>query len=137
MLLIILTILTGLSVIVLFIGFIEPDWLDDSEDWLGAGIVSLILIVSIGWLFVGYIMSVREEISTIDVIISKSDKSIILESYGSDDIFVFDKKVDFNNITDTTTFYTLKGVNIYNCNTDRLKVFYYDESDIICEGVIK
>jgi len=50
----------------------------------------------------------------IDGQISISEKSITVDDYQRSYVYYFDKKIDFDNITDSTTFYIWNNYNMYN-----------------------
>ena len=125
--------LTVVGVFSLIYGFINND-----ENWVYGSIISLIVIVIIGFLAIGGLAILEKRVTVVDVEISKSNKSVILEDYGnSGNMYVFDKKYDFDNISDTTTFFIIQGYNMYNIETDFIFIYYIDFNNNICEGEIR
>jgi len=108
------------------------------ENWVMGSIISLIVIGLIGFFAIGGLVTLETNITVVDVEISKSNKSVILEDYGnSGNMYVFDKKYDFDNISDTTTFFIIQGYNMYNIETDFIFIYYIDFNNNICEGEIR
>jgi len=125
--------LAVVGVLIFIYGLIIGD-----DDWWGGALIGLILLFNLGFGMVGGLVNLEYKTTELDVEMTRTHKSIILEDYGnSGKIYIFDKKVDFNYITDTTTFYFEQGYNMYNLESDGKSVFYLDEKNIICKGTIR
>jgi hypothetical protein len=60
----------------------------------------------------------------VDGVKSENDISIIIEDFQKNYLYYFDKKVDFDNITDTTTFYLQQGYTMYGKLSSDKFVYY-------------
>jgi len=132
--------LLGVNLAIAFIGavILILGLINDDDDWISGGLISLVVIGLIGFFVIGCLVTFEKRSTKLDVEITRSEKSIILEDYGnSGKMYIFDKKVDFDIITDTTTVYFEQGYNMYNAKTDHRKVYYIDDKNNICEGEIR
>ena len=132
--------LLGINILLALIGLIVllRGIILDEEDWIGGGIITLIVVGLLGFGLIGGVVTLKKRSTILDAEVTRSEKSIILEDYGnSGKIYVFDKKIDFDIITDTTTFYYENGYNMYNLKTDHQTVYYVDDKNNICEGKIR
>lgn len=82
------------------------------------GVIGLFLVGVFGWLMLGTETTKYIETEKVEYTMAKSEKSIIFDDIKRDNIYYFDKKVDFDNITDTTTIYLSIGKNMYNGETN-------------------
>jgi hypothetical protein len=93
---------------------------------VGIGMV----VLFVGWILVGYSISIEmSETKIKGVEVTKSRNFIIVTDNKK--YYLFNKKVDFDNITDTTTFYINQGVNMYGIDCNYKEVFYYSYQDTI------
>lgn len=127
LLILILSLIT-ISIVILLIGIFKND-----ENITFFGGIAIFLIGLIGLLFVGVTVNMEKRISKVDGVFSKNTKAIIIDDNNK--LYYFDKKIDFDNITDTTTFYLKLGYNMYYTPTDYQKVYYKIEDDIF-DGII-
>lgn len=102
----IFTLITFIFVFLLVIGII----LNKSEV-TGTAIGFLIFMIATCWIGYG-IFAPDEFVETTPEFTIQKDKYHIT-IYLPDDGFTFSKKIDFDQITDTTTFYFEEGFNIY------------------------
>lgn len=110
----VLIILTFISLFFISIGEIKNKDMVISSGW-----IMLVLIVFFGWGALGIFVPINNNNKSIEnnsiikeqyIIIVK----VIEENEENDTLeFIFDKKIDFDNITDTTTFYLEKEKNMY------------------------
>jgi len=100
-------------------------------DSFGASIVTAICIFIFGWILIGFTNDVNSKISKIEnAEIVKTEYFILV--ICDDNSFKFNIKKDFDNISDTTTFYYLEGVNMYGGNASGCEeIFYYTYQDIM------
>lgn len=104
------------------------------EDEPGVSLIVLFLgVVLIGWVIIGSLVTFDKKefklANKFEVI--KGSNSIIVSDITSETFFVFNKKVDFEKITDTTTFYTTQGHNMYGFTQTKEDIYYYVYSDTI------
>jgi len=103
----------------------------ENDNSFGASIVCAFLLLLLGWLMIGCLNDVDEKI-----VKSNDNLEIIKTKYfiliiDGEEIFNFNTKKDFENISDTTSFYYLKGVNMYGFEAGYKKILYYTYEDII------
>ena len=106
----------------------------ETLQWIS--IIGLIVITMFGWGAVGCAYSLGEKIIKIDGELSISKKSITVDDYQKNKIYYFDNKIDFDYITDTTTFYIKQGYNMYGgiVNSD---VYYIVDTIEYCGEIWK
>lgn len=115
---IVLIILTFVSLVILNIGLFA-----DKENVKNTGIIMMVFVIVGGWLVFGFSADVKQ------ITYKTSIKSMVKEDYQIkvsdtlDNTYSFTRKVDFDNITDTTTFYVLRNSNIYGFSRE-YKMFY-------------
>jgi len=130
--------LTIIIIGVIALGILIYGIIEDEDDYIAGGIISLIIIGLFGFGVVGGLITLETRDTILDVEMTRSNKSIILEDYGNaGNIYIFDKKYDFDNISDTTTFYFKQGYNMYNVETETTHVYYIDSNNNICKGEIR
>lgn len=84
------------------------------------GTLFLILVIVFGWILCAFVPcdnKITKEIATYQKFENEIKVNIKEKS------FIFEKKVDFDNISDTTTFYRKLYKNVYYFTTDD-KAFY-------------
>ncbi len=107
-----LTILTIISIYILNLGLIKGK---DNVELIGT--ITLIITIIFGWLFLGILLNIHKtEYKTSIICEQHKNEFVVKDSLGN--IYSFDKKIDFDYITDTTTFYIIISDNIYGFNTD-------------------
>lgn len=135
----ILITLTFFTLLWIFISFIND------SDSFGLSLYSLFLVGIIGWGIIGNVIQVKNdiiEINTINIETIKTSRSIMIINNELSEYYIFDKKSDFDNITDTTTFFYHRQLNMYNgtIGEDILYYTYYDtinklDTSIICNNI--
>lgn len=118
-------ILITLSIVVL-VWFIVAS-INGNEGSVGGSLLCAFLLGVFGWLILGNVITVGSEIQKINtekINIVKTQNEILVTDISRDVYYIFNKKIDFDNITDTTTFYYDKGINMYGGISDR-DIFYY------------
>jgi len=97
-----------------------------SEDHTLVGYIALVAIGLVCWGLIGSVSTVTKTDLEADVLsITKGKYEIYVSIKNSDDLLIFDKLIDFDNITDTTTFYVVEERNMYNITTEENKWDYY------------
>lgn len=121
----ILPILTVLNLIWLFWAI----W--DDDDSIGASVFVLLVIVGlVGWVGFGLIANAKFETKEFEYTeITKSKTFILITNHN--DYVLFEDKFDMENITDTTTFYHDRGINMYGGTAEHNEIFYYSYQDTI------
>ena len=112
--------LSAMLIISFFLGY-KYDTLQEAFHWIGG--VGLFLIIMFGWLAVGLGRTIYTKTLKVDGEISISRKSITVDDYQRNFVYYFDKKIDFDNISDTTTIYLKQNFNMYN-NESGINTFY-------------
>jgi len=101
------SILTIISILVLNLGLIK-----DKGNVKDTGVVMLVLVILIGWLLIGMFAQVNDTDYKTNIICEKNDNEIVVQD-SLDNKYIFNKKLDFDHISDTTTFYITVSKNIY------------------------
>jgi len=121
----ILIYITAFFVVLLISSFLLDDYkysgLRETLQWISG--IALVLVILFGWGGYGIASVQYTEILEIDGEISIGEKSITVDDYQRNSVYYFDKKIDFDNITDTTTFYMKHCYNMYNAISAK-GVFY-------------
>jgi len=99
------------------------------------GVGILIGTLLFGWMLMGLIYTVETKNETVDIKFIKTEQSIIIDDYDNEKVYYFNKKIDFNNISDTTTIYYSTSYNIYKMEV--CEYVYYKFDDKIYQGLIK
>jgi len=120
-----ITITFGLILIITFFLGYNFRTLREVLQWISS--VGLFFTVMVGWIGVGIGHTEYTTSFTIDGQISISEKSITVDDYQRSYVYYFDKKMDFDNITDSTTFYIWNNYNMYN-GTNGTFVYYEVDS---------
>jgi hypothetical protein len=118
-----ITIFYTINIAILIIGVILVFMNNDGLNILG--VMMIILDLVIGWLIVG--ISANYKTEDIDLNIAKIEKTenlVIIEFENNEHKFIYDKKVDYDNICDTVKFYLENKYNFYNYNISS-EPFYY------------
>jgi len=127
----ILTLITLVPLGILFISYFINGYYNDTIEILRIlGYVLLVFIILIGWIAIGTSVTNNTKTTKIpfdNYQILKGEQSIILDDFYSDMVYYFNKKVDFDNITDSTTFYCVQGFSLYGNKTDT--EMYYEVDD--------
>lgn len=106
---------------------------NDVEEIFIPILVFLLGVGLIGWLILGHAITFNKRDVKIDkenFEIIKGNRFIIISDLD-DKYFIFDKKVDFDQITDTTTFYSRVGETIYGGTNVKQDIFYFVYNDTI------
>jgi len=103
----------------------------EDDDSFGASIICAFLLILFGWLMVGCLNDIDDKTVKIDDNLELIKTKYFILVIDGEDVFKFDTKKDFENVSDTTSFYYLKGVNMYGCEAGSEKIFYYTYEDII------
>lgn len=114
----ILFIITFISFLLIIIGLIN-NW----NILRNSGIVLFFGTLVIGWLCLGILNSRPVEIKSEQKIV-KTKNSINIIANGRE--FNFNKKIDFDNISDTTTFYLFQHKNIYGITMRKSGYYIFD-----------
>lgn len=102
-----LVISTTISIYILNLGLIK-----NKQNVTYTGIIMLCIVVIFGWIFIGIIANIfKTEFKTNTIYQKNENEFIIKDSLNNN--YIFDKKIDFDYITDTTIFYILARKNIY------------------------
>lgn len=122
---------TFISVIWVIRSFIIYD-----EDLITVSIVVTILIGVFGWGLIGAFVPVRSEnyfLDMNDVSVEKTNSIILVNSpFG---VFVYDRKVDFDNINDSTQFSRKTNFNMYGVSVNHHMIYYYTKSRVKQFGI--
>jgi ABC-type transport system involved in multi-copper enzyme maturation permease subunit len=117
------SIITLVSLVIINLGIIS-----DKKNVKDIGIVMFVVVLLFGWIFLGIIIPINDVDVKISPIMAQSEKEYIITD-SIDNEYVFDKQIDFNNISDTTTFYLNKSTNMYHFNANC--TLYYKLGDMI------
>ena len=132
-----LIIITSVSILMFVLSFIINNYKYEMFALLlrigGVGI--LIGTLLFGWMLMGLIYTVETKNETVDIKFIKTEQSIIIDDYDNEKVYYFNKKIDFNNISDTTTIYYSTSYNIYKMEV--CEYVYYKFDDKIYQGLIK
>lgn len=118
-----LIILTVLSIILIGLG-IYFNANERGDKYIFSGVISLLFVILIGWLLIGSEKSFDYKSEIITFKLETTNFSLVMFDSDRDSYYVFDRKEDFSNITDTTKFYLERGYNLYGNATDYFKVYY-------------
>jgi hypothetical protein len=124
--------LSVVSIFILISGLVTSE-----TDIIGFGVGSVLFVTLIGWGLLGSIIVLEHKSEKLETFYTKSEKSIILEEYGNSKFYYFDKKLDFDYLTDTTAIYLDRGYNMYGIVSGVSMVYYYDTNNVRCIGKIK
>jgi len=103
----------------------------EDDDSFGVSVLCAGLLILFGWLMVGCLNDIYDEVVVIDNVEIIETKYYVLVIDG-ENVFKFNTKKDFEYISDTNTFYYLNGVNMYGGEASTsLKMFYYTYEDTI------
>jgi len=127
--LIFLIIITVISIYILNFGIIK-----DKTNVITTGSIMLIMIIVIGWGFVGIGLNFHGTEYETKNIYEKTKNEIIIKD-SLDNKYIFNKKIDFDFITDTTTFHIIMAKNIYGGNIDYN--IYYNVNKRKIKGLLK
>lgn len=117
----IFSIFTFISLIIVLYGHYMK-----SEDHTVAGYIALVAVGLVCWLLVGSVATVTKTPKEVNIrSITKGDFEIYVSVKEKNKLLVFDKVIDFESITDTTTFYEVQERNIYNITVDPYRWDYY------------
>jgi ABC-type transport system involved in multi-copper enzyme maturation permease subunit len=114
--------LVALSIILITIGHIKNE-----ENKYATGYIIFFLTIIIGCGAIGGLVTPIGKTDVVDKStyeMIKTERSILVETKASR-IYAFRQKVDFDNITDTTTFYLDTRHNFYGFNDSHKDKFYY------------
>ena len=103
----------------------------DSDCFANAIIFFIFGTLAMGWGLMGSMISIDEidsKIKVEDVEIIRSVNFMLVSTNG--DVYKFDKKVDFDRISDTTTFLLLDKNNLYGYSVGT-SIFYYSYNDSV------
>ncbi len=108
----ILSIITFISILLINIGTIRGNFV-----YMEIGTIVLGGVVIFGWLILGILITESNDTETkfSKYNIEKTKYEVVLVD-SSRRKFIFDKKIDYDNITDTTIFYLNIKKNIYGFN---------------------
>jgi len=115
--LVFLVIVTVISIYILNIGLIK-----NKENVTTTGVIMLFMIVFLGWLAIGVLLNIYDTEYKTNVIYQKNENEFIIKD-SLDNNYIFNKKIDFDFITDTTTFYIIVSKNMYGGMKD-YNIFY-------------
>ena len=102
-----LSIFTLISILILNLGIIKSKY-----NVKNAGIIMFILVLIIGWMILGIFLQINDTDYKTNIIYEKNHKEFIIQD-SLDNKYIFNKKIDFDYITDTTTFYITVSKNMY------------------------
>jgi len=95
-----------------------------NEDLKFSGYIATFFSILVGFGVIGLTIPISHKTKIVNVQLTKTNKSIILEDYNNDNVYFFNKKIDFNNIKDTTTFYLNVPYNMYNVEEGKKYIYY-------------
>jgi hypothetical protein len=127
--LILLIVITVLNLVWLVVAII-------TDGDIATALLVFVFVVGIGcWIIAANVVETSTALTKIedyDIELVNSVNSIFVIS-EIDNVYIFNKKRDFVYITDTTTFYYEKSINLYG-NTISKNIFYYTTNDTIQKG---
>jgi len=109
----ILILFTLLSLYLIISGIIYK-----KEEVKSTGIIFILIVIIFGWVFLGYVVNMYESTWEINTSYIIDNTKIIVVDSNNNNKYEFNKKIDFDYITDTTTFYIVKNYNIYGLNRE-------------------
>lgn len=99
----------------------------DGEVFTTSIMILIVVVGLIGWLILGITVETGTRISDVDnsyIEIVRTPQSMIVIDFDHNDYYNFDTKVDFDYISDSTTFYYDECLNMYNGVTERNLIYY-------------
>jgi hypothetical protein len=104
---------------------------DDIDEIFIPVIVLLLGVGLIGWVLVGNAITFNKQNVKLENLEIIKGSSFIIITDLNDNHYIFKKKIDFDNITDTTSFFTRQGKNIYGGTNTKEDIFYYIYNDTV------
>ena len=117
-----LSIFTLVSLIIINLGIINK-----KVNVKNTGFIMLFFAVVVGWFILGISIKFYTDTKIPITLDKENGKMYVIVKDSIGDAYFFNRQIDFNNITDTTTFYLEKNTNMYHFNSE--KCLYYKIDD--------